>query len=67
MGQGEEHATYSILFESSMLNTGDFVRDVKGSGEVGQGRPQRNAKALRRVGWGIVVCARESRAHQDED
>ena len=33
MGQGEKHATCLVLFESSRLNTGDFVRDVKASGK----------------------------------
>jgi hypothetical protein len=32
MGQGEEHATCLVLFESSRSNTGGFVRDVKASG-----------------------------------
>ena len=32
MGQ-QEHATYSILFESSTVNTGSFLKDVKGSGK----------------------------------
>jgi len=31
-GQGEEHATYVVLLESSRLNTGGFVRDGKASG-----------------------------------
>ena len=33
MGQGEKHATSIVPFESSMLNTGDFVRDGKASGK----------------------------------
>jgi hypothetical protein len=32
-GQGEKHATYSVPFASSIVNTGDFVRDVKASGK----------------------------------
>ena len=32
MGQ-PEHATYGILFESYMLNTGDFPADDKGDGQ----------------------------------
>ena len=31
-GQGEQHATSSVPLASSMVNTGDFVRDVKASG-----------------------------------
>ena len=29
----EEHATYIILCESDTVNTGDFLKDVKGSGK----------------------------------
>ena len=29
----QQHATYSIPFESFMMNTGDFLLDAKGSGE----------------------------------
>jgi hypothetical protein len=29
----QEHATYGILFESYMTNTGDFPVDVKGDGQ----------------------------------
>jgi hypothetical protein len=33
-GRGvQQHATYSIPFEAFMMNTGDFLVDVKGSGE----------------------------------
>ncbi len=33
-GRGvQQHATYSILFESFIMNTGDFLLDAKGSGE----------------------------------
>jgi hypothetical protein len=31
------------------------------------GKPIRNSEALQAVKWGIVVGARESRAHQDVD
>jgi hypothetical protein len=31
-GTGREHATYVIPFESCNVNTGDFLWDVKGSG-----------------------------------
>jgi hypothetical protein len=30
-GQGEEHATYIVSLESYTLNTGSFLRDVKGN------------------------------------
>jgi len=33
----EEHATFPILFESSMVNTGDSSMDAKSSGEVVRG------------------------------
>jgi hypothetical protein len=29
----QQHATYSIPFESFIMNTGDFLWDAKGSGE----------------------------------
>jgi hypothetical protein len=33
-GRGvQQHATDSILFESFMVNTGSFLKDVKGSGK----------------------------------
>jgi len=32
-GATREHATYIILFESYMANTGDFLKDVKESGK----------------------------------
>ena len=32
-GATREHATYSIAFESSMLNTGSFSRDAKVDGK----------------------------------
>ena len=32
MGQ-QEHATYGILFESYLQNTGDFLVDEKGDGQ----------------------------------
>ena len=32
-GQGEEHATYLVPFESSMLNTGDSSEGCQGSGK----------------------------------
>jgi len=32
-GASREHATYLMLYESYMLNTGDLLRDAKGSGE----------------------------------
>ena len=33
-GRGvQQHATYSILLESFMMNTGDFLLDANGSGE----------------------------------
>jgi hypothetical protein len=33
-GQGDEHATYLVLLESAMLNTGGSSEDGKSSGEV---------------------------------
>ena len=42
-------------------------RGWKGEWRVGLGRPIRNPKAPEGVGWGIVVGAQESWAHQDED
>jgi hypothetical protein len=33
MGQGDKHATYTILFESSAVNTGEPARDVKEGGK----------------------------------
>jgi hypothetical protein len=39
-GRGvQQHATYSILFESSIVNTGSFLKDAKGEWEVGKGAP----------------------------
>ena len=40
-GRGKEmqHATCRVLLESSMLNTGDVVRDVKGSGKEARETP----------------------------
>jgi len=33
-GRGvQQHATSSMLFESSMVNTGSFLKDAKGSGK----------------------------------
>ena len=37
-GQGEKHATYRVLFESSMRNTGDSSVDAKSSGEGARGK-----------------------------
>ena len=50
-----------------MVNTGDFVRDVKASGTSGKGDPNETPRPSRRVGWGIGVCTWESHVHQDED
>jgi hypothetical protein len=36
-GQGDEHATYIVLSESSMRNTGGSSEDAKSSGEVVRG------------------------------
>ena len=47
MGQGEKHATYSVLFESSMTNTGDSSGDVKSSGEVVRGKRLTKARGSR--------------------
>ena len=45
----EEHATSIILFESSMLNTGEPARDGKESGkEVGETRTE-SSEALQAV------------------
>ena len=38
-GQGDAHATCRVLLESSMLHTGDFVRDVKVSGQEAREPP----------------------------
>jgi hypothetical protein len=33
-GRGvQQHATYSMLLESFIMNTGSFLKDVKGSGK----------------------------------
>jgi hypothetical protein len=45
MGQGDEHATYIVLFESSMRNTGGSSEDAKSSGEVVDVLPGMNAGA----------------------
>jgi len=39
----------------------------QGEWEVGKGDPNETPMPSRRVGRGIVVCARKSRVHQDED
>jgi hypothetical protein len=45
----EEHATSIILFESSMVNTGEPARDGKESGkEGGETRPE-SSEALQAV------------------
>jgi len=56
LGQGDAHATSIVRLESSMTNTGGFVRDVKASGQVGKGAPNETPKPSWRVGWGIGVC-----------
>jgi len=33
MGQEDKHATYPVLFESSVVNTGEPARDVKEGGK----------------------------------
>ena len=59
----EKHATYIILFASSMVNTGEPARDGKESGkEAGETRTE-SSEALQAVKLGIVVRARENRAH----
>jgi hypothetical protein len=51
----QQHATYIILFESAMLNTGEPARDVKESGkEAGETRTE-ISEALQAVKWAIVV------------
>ena len=62
-GQGEKHATYSVLFESSMTNTGEPEREVKESGkEAGETRTE-SSEALQAVRWGIGVGVWESHMH----
>jgi hypothetical protein len=46
-GQGDEHATYIVLCESSMRNTGGFSADAKSSGEVVRGKRLTKARCLR--------------------
>ena len=47
-GRGdEERATYPILFESDMANTGDSSVDVKSSGEVVRGKRLTKARCQR--------------------
>jgi len=46
-GQGDEHATYIVLFESSMRNTGGSSEDAKSSGEVVRGKRLTKARGLR--------------------
>jgi hypothetical protein len=42
-GRGDEkRATYPISFESDMANTGDFVRDVKVSGQEARETPTKH-------------------------
>ena len=49
-GAGREHATYSISFESYMLNTGSFSRDAKAMGSRKGETPSENAQChMRRV------------------
>jgi hypothetical protein len=51
----QQHATYIILFESAILNTGEPARDVKESGkEAGETRTE-ISEALQAVKWAIVV------------
>ena len=59
MGQ-LEHATYLILFESSMLNTGEPDRDVKDSGEEAGETRTETSKALQAVSLGTGVGVWES-------
>ena len=47
MGQGEKHATYLVLFESSMRNTGGSSEDAKSSGEVVRGKRLTKARCLK--------------------
>ena len=44
LGQGDKHATYLVLFESSMRNTGDSLVNVKSSGKVVGGKRLTNAQ-----------------------
>ena len=51
MGQ-QEHATYGILFESYLQNTGAFLVDAKGDGQEGREtptKPQRHKEESERV------------------
>ena len=67
-GRGvQQHATYSIPFESSHCEHGRPVRNGEGKWRVGKREPNETPDVLTGVGWGIVVGAQESWAHQDED
>ena len=53
----KEHATYSIAFEFSTVNTGEPARDAKESGkEAGETRAE-SSEALQAVKLAIVVRA----------
>ena len=46
-GQGDKHATYVVLLESFMRNTGDSSVDAKSSGEVVRGKRFTKARCQR--------------------
>ena len=63
-GRGvQQHATYSILSESSTVNTGEPARDAKDSGEEGGETRTETSEALQAVRLGIGVGMWESRIH----
>ena len=54
-GGSSQHATSSILFESSILNTGEPARADKESGKEGGETRTEISEALQAVKWGIGV------------
>ena len=57
------HSSNHVLHDEH----GRLLEGCQGEWEVGKGDPNETPMPSRRVGRGIVVCARESRVHQDED
>jgi hypothetical protein len=60
-GRGEEiTATYSIIAESSLANTGEPLRDAKESERVGTQDPTNPPRPKKAVRVAIVLGAQES-------
>ena len=59
----EKHATYTIVFESFIVNTGEPERDGKEGGKEGGETRAEISEALQAVKWGRVVGMWENHVH----